>query len=218
MPRPPPTDLSPDGWRAYRAAHGRAGAYPDEFNSTLAICFAAKQGSDIFDEVPRGYLTPDFLVKVLEKQPEYLGCLDAEEGYTVTPEMCSTAVRKYGEAIMFVPDEMQTLELCRIAVRDDGENIQYVPNEHIHELYDDAVRNYPGAFTMIPTHMQTAELYIRGVRCNCAACTPNGTSKDDPVLAEAKQLVRAGLMSMDDDRLFDIMEHVSHSNYFLRKP
>jgi len=78
--------------------------------------------------------------------------------------MCSTAVRKYGEAILFVPDEMQTLELCRIAVRDDGENIQYVPNEHIHELYDDAVRNYPGAFTMIPTHMQTAELYIRAVQ------------------------------------------------------
>ena len=82
-----------------------------------------------------------------------------------TPRRCLAAVQQTGDALQFIPKDMQTYEICLAAVSNYGRAIKYVSKKILcDEICMAAVKNDGVALSYIPEKFHTYELYAAAVK------------------------------------------------------
>ncbi len=100
--------------------------------------------------------------KINKNGPDYLNKYKPEN---ITYNMCLAAVKNYGSALRYVPEEYRSEEIYAVACRNDGEMLWIVPTSlRSHELCLDAVSSKGEALRYVPEHLKTEDICFAALR------------------------------------------------------
>jgi hypothetical protein len=89
------------------------------------------------------------------------------ENYVNNKEICMKAVKKYGYALKYVPENLKDYDICLKAVKEDGLALKYVPKNIINkEICLAAVKNNGLALDYVPKNIINKEICLEAVKKN----------------------------------------------------
>lgn len=124
--------------------------------------------SDALQVVPRELWTESGLLHYIARHPQHLSRIPMKRR---SRQICETAVRGWGGALVDVPEHLRTPDICVMAVRGHQKSLEAVPRNVITQsMCDEAVFMDPAVISRVPSKFLTPRLIKLAVISDWGAC------------------------------------------------